>query len=498
MVLGIVIWATGQFASYAVFGHRRPLNAVIMTGIVLLANMSMTFKDELPYLVLFTGGVAVPADPDARVRRARDVAPAPDRRPEHDLVALPARRDGVHPGGDARLARAHARAASNPLAGAWGPVHDQLIEVGESLSKYLPVGGDANGNGVTFGSSAKIAGKWFTDDGIAFTATLPTTEKTAQPVLAGGHLRYLRRTRSGSRRAPTRSTFPPAATCSPAAPSHPIPRSPGPSRSPSARATSAATRSSRPARPTTVDHDATMRAQRQLRLVRHGGGAASAPGVHGDRPRCWSCNEPKKISKNLIEAVPQIYPAEITRALHRRPGGCARSRRGGAARPGQGQRQDAVRARQRDRQGPGQPGRVHLRHQRHRPDLRQREPGRVLRALQARLLPPLRIDDGDADASRVPRRTRSRRGWSRGSCPASGSATSRPSRTAARTPGWRSTSRATAGSRSIRPVPASEPREPDPDRSRRCRPLAAPPSFDIGDRARRTSRPRGAGRAATS
>ena len=39
------------------------------------------------------------------------------------------------------------------------------------------MGGDAKGTGVTFGAAAKIAGKWFSDDDIAFTAILPATEK---------------------------------------------------------------------------------------------------------------------------------------------------------------------------------------------------------------------------------------------------------------------------------------------------------------------------------
>src|SRR4029079_9073916 len=69
------------------------------------------------------------------------------------------------------------RAQSSPLEGACARVDDQLIEVGETLGRCLPVGGDAKGTGVTFGAAAKIAGKWFSDDDVAFTAILPATEK---------------------------------------------------------------------------------------------------------------------------------------------------------------------------------------------------------------------------------------------------------------------------------------------------------------------------------
>ena len=50
-----------EFAAYAVFGHRRPLNAVVVVGLLLVANMSLTVNDQLLYLVLFSIGRAVPA-----------------------------------------------------------------------------------------------------------------------------------------------------------------------------------------------------------------------------------------------------------------------------------------------------------------------------------------------------------------------------------------------------------------------------------------------------
>ena len=58
LVLGGIMWATGQFASYSVFGHRRPLNAVVVLGLLLVANMALTSRDrdELAYLIAFTAG----------------------------------------------------------------------------------------------------------------------------------------------------------------------------------------------------------------------------------------------------------------------------------------------------------------------------------------------------------------------------------------------------------------------------------------------------------
>ena len=54
LVLGLIVWGSSQFASYAAFGHRRPLNAVIVIGLLLLANMALTTRPQLPYLVMFS------------------------------------------------------------------------------------------------------------------------------------------------------------------------------------------------------------------------------------------------------------------------------------------------------------------------------------------------------------------------------------------------------------------------------------------------------------
>ena len=40
LVLGLLIWGSAMFASYAAFGHRRPLNAILLIGGFLIANMA--------------------------------------------------------------------------------------------------------------------------------------------------------------------------------------------------------------------------------------------------------------------------------------------------------------------------------------------------------------------------------------------------------------------------------------------------------------------------
>jgi hypothetical protein len=52
MSIGL-IWGTSMFASFAVFGHHRSLNAVVIVGVVLVGNMAFT-REPAAALVLFS------------------------------------------------------------------------------------------------------------------------------------------------------------------------------------------------------------------------------------------------------------------------------------------------------------------------------------------------------------------------------------------------------------------------------------------------------------
>ena len=81
LILGMLCWATGQYAGYTAFAHRRPMNSVLLIGVALVTNMAITVRDQLPYLVIFTLAGAVLPHPPPCVRGALLVDPAPDRRP---------------------------------------------------------------------------------------------------------------------------------------------------------------------------------------------------------------------------------------------------------------------------------------------------------------------------------------------------------------------------------------------------------------------------------
>ena len=163
----IFVWATSMFASYAVFGHHRPLNAVVAVGVVLVGNMAITPNDQLALLVLFSIAALFLLirshvfDEQSEWLRRR--------------IGDPASISSVYlRGGTAFIAVAVAAsfvltltAASAPLAGAWDGVEDGLINLSRSVSRFLPTGGSTRSVGLAFGSSAQVGQQWTTDGSIA-------------------------------------------------------------------------------------------------------------------------------------------------------------------------------------------------------------------------------------------------------------------------------------------------------------------------------------------
>ena len=158
-----------MFASYAVFGHHRPLSAVIVVGVVLVGNMSLTFNDQLPYLVLFSVASLLLLirshvfDEQSEWVRRR--------------IGDPASISSVYlRGGAAFITAAVAAsfvltqtAASAPLAGAWDGVEDSLIGISQSVSRFLPTGGSTRPLGLAFGPNTQIAQEWTTSGALAVT-----------------------------------------------------------------------------------------------------------------------------------------------------------------------------------------------------------------------------------------------------------------------------------------------------------------------------------------
>ena len=169
LAIGGIVWSVGQFAAYAVFAHRRPLDAVIVVGIVLLANMAVTYNDQLAYLVIFSiAALCVLARSHAFEEESTWL-----RRRIGDGAAI---RSVYLRGGAAFTAFAvfgslvlTASASSKPLASAWGGVGETIVDVSQGLQRYLPFGGAPRPVGFGFGSTATINGLWTNDNRVAVT-----------------------------------------------------------------------------------------------------------------------------------------------------------------------------------------------------------------------------------------------------------------------------------------------------------------------------------------
>ena len=160
------------------FGHRRPLNAVVVMGLVLVAQHGpdVAAAAAVPASLFTAASLFLLIQMHAFDERATWI-----RRRIGDPTTI----SGLYlRGGTVFIVLAMVgaglltqRAASNPLANAWDGVDDQLIAFGERISRFLPMGGALRPiGGVQFGEVARISDTWITDPGIAFTATIPATE----------------------------------------------------------------------------------------------------------------------------------------------------------------------------------------------------------------------------------------------------------------------------------------------------------------------------------
>jgi transglutaminase-like putative cysteine protease len=174
LVLGLLVWGTGQFAASAVFRHRRPLSAVVVVGAILLGNMAATEIDQLGFLVLFSLAAMFLL---IRLHTLDEQATWLRRR-----IGDPTAVGSIYlRGGTVFILIAvfsslvlTATARSAPLAGAWVDLKPWLLDVGSAIQKYLPNGNDSrNIGGVAFGPNAPINSLWSTGDAPALTIRRP-------------------------------------------------------------------------------------------------------------------------------------------------------------------------------------------------------------------------------------------------------------------------------------------------------------------------------------
>ncbi|MGZ9276702.1 MAG: DUF4129 domain-containing transglutaminase family protein [Candidatus Limnocylindrales bacterium] len=167
LVIGLIVWGTSHFASYAAFGHRRPMHAVVVIGLLLIANMSLTVRDQLIFLVIFTIASlfllvrfhTLEEQTDWLRRRIGDPSAISALYLRGGTVFIIAAISGS-------LLLTNV-ASSAPLSGAWSDVGARFIEWGQLIERFLPPSRTGRSLGPAFGASARVGTSWTTDDGVA-------------------------------------------------------------------------------------------------------------------------------------------------------------------------------------------------------------------------------------------------------------------------------------------------------------------------------------------
>ncbi|HJW21606.1 MAG TPA: hypothetical protein VJ506_04165, partial [Candidatus Limnocylindrales bacterium] len=187
-----IVWAAGLLAATAVIGRRRPLDAVIVTGLLLLTDEVLTAHEQLPILVFFSIAALVlllrghVLDEQVTWLRRR--------------IGDPASVSTLYIGSGARFVAAAvfgalvltSTASSAPLQGAWSDLPQRLADASRWFQRFWPQGGDTRpigvvaftGNASTTGLFAPVANT------VAFVAHLPPDDVRVYRWRAGTYAVY--------------------------------------------------------------------------------------------------------------------------------------------------------------------------------------------------------------------------------------------------------------------------------------------------------------------
>jgi hypothetical protein len=193
LVFGVIVWGAGMLAAFTVFGHRRPLDAVVVVALAIIANMALTSHDQLALMVLFSAA--------ALLLLIRTHVFEEELTWARRKIGDPGTVGQLYLRGGAAFVSATivaavlltATASSAPLQGLWSDLPRHLQGLQNLLQQIGPPGGDPRGLGlVGFGRSAKTGGLWQPSSGIAFRAQLQPAETKLVHWRAGTYEQYTR------------------------------------------------------------------------------------------------------------------------------------------------------------------------------------------------------------------------------------------------------------------------------------------------------------------
>ncbi|HEX2141889.1 MAG TPA: hypothetical protein VHK28_06375, partial [Candidatus Limnocylindria bacterium] len=180
--LAAIMWITAFIAAYTLYRHHRVLDAILLVGAFLVANLASTLTDLLGYLVLFMLAALLLWLRAALI--GREEGWQRRRVTENTEVPRAIMRSGV-----AFIAASIAMAwvltsvaVASPLTAVWNnldvvwhDVRDQLDGVFGGLSNA-----DSRIGGTVFGSGFNVRGEWFSNDDpvLTYAASQPYYLKT--------------------------------------------------------------------------------------------------------------------------------------------------------------------------------------------------------------------------------------------------------------------------------------------------------------------------------
>jgi transglutaminase-like putative cysteine protease len=191
LVLGTLVWGAGLLAGFTVFGHRRPLDAVVVLGLVLIADMAVSRHDQLLLLIIFSCAALLLLirthvfEEEVTWARRKIGDPAAVRSlyliAGTQFVAITVL-------GAVLLTWT---ASSAPLQGLWKDLPQHLSSISQWLQRIAPPGGEFRGLGaVTFGDNAITNGQWQPSDRVAFRVRFPRGEAEQFKWRAGTYAQY--------------------------------------------------------------------------------------------------------------------------------------------------------------------------------------------------------------------------------------------------------------------------------------------------------------------
>ena len=191
LVFGVLVYGAGLLAGFTVFGHRRPLDAVVVVGLATLANMAITEQDQLHLLVVFSASALF-----LLIRThvfEEEVTWARRKIGDPSVVG-----ELLVRGGTAFVTVAVVgsilltfTASSAPLQGLWTDLPRQLQDLAQVIQKVAPnFQGGRNPGVVGFDSDVISAGLWDPSSATAFNAQFDPTEEQLFKWRAGAYAVY--------------------------------------------------------------------------------------------------------------------------------------------------------------------------------------------------------------------------------------------------------------------------------------------------------------------